>query len=148
MPCFLTFSCEGQQATLRRSSASPLNRGFRNVSRCDVFRHWLLTLVQTHYTYRLFRTHKETFTLFCSVTLLRVAEWIRVEWRGKEWSKGYWLRGSETLLKPMFRSLWANFLVKQMEFELCWEEAWTALSASFAKLEKRYRTKGFWSKIW
>ena len=78
MLCFLTSSCEGKEARPRGSSASPLSRGFRNVSWQDVFRPCPPTLVQRHYKYKLFLTQKETFTLFSNVSLLKVAEWSRV----------------------------------------------------------------------
>ena len=148
MLVFLTFWCEGSQAKLRGLSAAPLSRGFRNVTWQDVFGPCPFTSSQTQYKYKRFATHNETLTLFSNVSLLRVAEWSRVEWSAVEWSRGHWLRGWETLLKPVFRNLWANFLVKQLEFELFSWEAWPALSVSFATLQKRYRTKGFWSKIW
>ena len=119
MLCFLTSSCEGTQARPRGSSASPLSRRFRNVTWQYVFRPCLLTLAETHHKYKLFRTQKDTFTLFSSVTLLRIAEWSRLEWNALKWNRGQLIRGSETLLKQMFRSLRANFLVKQTEFELC-----------------------------
>ena len=148
MPCFVTSWCEAKQAKLRRFSAAPLNRGFRNVTWQDVLRQWPLTLFHTHYKYKFFSTHMETFTLFSSVSLLRLAEWSRVEWSALEWNRGQRLRGWETLGKLLFCSLWPNFLVKQLKFELFWKEASIALSVSFARLEKRYRTRGFWSKIW
>ena len=148
MRCFVTFRCEGKQAQLRSLSAAPLSRGFRNVTWQNVFRHWPLTLSETHDKYKRCSLHNAQKYLFCSVSLLGLAELSRVEWIGLEWNRGHWLRGSETLRKPGFRSLWARFLVKQMKFELFWEEAWIALEISFARLEKRYRTICFWSKIW
>ena len=148
MPCFVTSCCEGVEAKLRGFSDAPLSRCVRNVTWQYVFRHWPLTLFEIHYKYKLFSSHKDTLTLFSIVSLLRIAEWSRVEWNGLEWSRGHWLRGSETLRKQWFRSLSARFLVKLMKFELFWEEASTALSRSFARPEKRYKTKAFWSKIW
>ena len=89
MPCFVTSWCEAKQAKLRRFSAAPLNRGLRNVTWQNVFRQWLLTLFQTHYKYKHFSIHKETLTLFSNVSLLRVAEWSRVEWSALECSRGH-----------------------------------------------------------
>ena len=129
-------------------SAAPLSRGFRNVTWQDVFRYAPFTLGQRQYKYKQFSIHNVHKYLFCSVSLLIVAEWSRVEWSGLEWSRGHWLRSSETLRKPWFRSVRANFIVKHMKFELFWDEASIALSGSFARLEKRYRTKPFRSKIW
>ena len=148
MLCFVMFWCEGKQAKLRSFSAAPLSRGFRNVTWQDVFRYGPFTLAQTQYKYKQFSIHNAHKYLFCSVSLLRVAEWSRVEWTGIKWRRRQWLRGPETLRKPGFRSLSARFLVKHMKFELFWEEASSALSGSFARREKRYRTKPFRSNIW
>ena len=59
------------------------------------------------------------FDLAVSRELRRITEWSSVEWSALEWSRGHGLRGAETLLEPVFRNLRANFVVKQMEFELC-----------------------------
>ena len=100
----------------RRSfSAAPLSRGFRNVTWQDVFRYGLFTLAQRQYKYKLFPSHNAHKYLFCSVSLVRVAEWSRVEWSRLEWSRGHWRRGSETLRKPGFCSFWAKFILNTNE---------------------------------
>ena len=86
---------------------------------------------------------KTFFDLAVSRELRHITEWSSVEWSALEWSRGHGLRGAETLLEPVFRNLRANFVVKQMEFELCREEAGTALWVSFGTLQKRRRTMGF-----
>ena len=99
-------------------SAAPLSRGFGNVTCEYVFCYGPFTLAETQYKYKLFSTHRETHTLFCNACLLRVAEWSIVEWRGLDWSRGHCWRGSETLRKPLFRSLGTNFIVKQPHFDV------------------------------
>ena len=115
MLCFVTFWCEGKQGKLRSCSAAPLCRGLINVSGQRVFRYGPFTLAQTHYKYKRFSIHNAHKYLFCSVSLVRVAEWSRVEWSRLDWSRGHWRRGSETLRKPGFCSLWAKFLLNTNE---------------------------------
>ena len=89
MPCFVTSLCESKQAKFRSFSAAPLSRGFRNVTWQNVFRYGPFTLAQTHHKYKLFPIHKETLTLFSSVSLLGLAEWSGVEWSILAGSRGH-----------------------------------------------------------
>ena len=124
MLCFVTFWCEGKQAKLRSFSAAPLSRCFRNVTWQDVFRYAPFTLAQTHHKYKRFSIHNAHKYLFCSVSLLRVAEWSRVEWNGLEWSRGHWRRGFRNFTKTRFPQL-----LTQLHYKT--NEIWALLRRGF-----------------
>ena len=115
MHCFVTSWCEGKQAKLRSFSAAPLSRGFRNVTWQYVFRYAPFTLAQRQCKYKQFSIHNVHKYLFCSVSVLRVAECSRVEWSRLNWNRGHSRRGSETLRKPWFCSLGTKFLLNTTE---------------------------------
>ena len=72
--CFVTFWCQGKEAKLRGLSDAPLSRGFGNVTWQDVCRYGRFTLAETHHKYKLFASHNAQKYLFCSFSLLSVAE--------------------------------------------------------------------------